>query len=99
MRIYASLREQAALRAAARRAKLSTSAFVRRAALTEAKADTLTAKLLQSPSLRGALADIMARPSVVSELGEAIGKAGPAQLRLFRDEMARGLDLAARGKG
>ena len=87
------------VRAAAARAGLSLSAFCVRASLSDAGEDAMTARLLQAPAFRGAIADVMCRPSVVQELAERLQVSSPKQLKLFRDELRRGLGLAVQGKG
>ena len=96
---FSSPRELKTVKAAAARAKLSVSAFMARAALDNASSDSLTAKLLDAPAFRGAIADMMSRPAVVSELAERLKVSSPAQLELFRREMSRGLRAAGKGYG
>ncbi len=96
---FESLRDLQAVRAAATRSRLSMSAFVARAALDSANSDSVTARLLDAPAFRGAIADVMCRPAVVAELAERLKLSSPAQLELFRRDMAKGLGVVGRGRG
>lgn len=75
------------------------SAFCVRAAVSDASGDAMTARLLQAPAFRGAIADVMTRPAVVQEIAARLQVSSPKQLRLFSDELKRGLGLATGGKG
>jgi hypothetical protein len=87
------------VKAAAARADLSVSSFVVRACRAAVGEDDATSRLLAAPAFRGALCDVMSRPSVVAELADRLKLAKPAQLEMFRAEMKRGLNLMVGGKG
>ena len=92
-------RDLKAVRAAAARAKLSMSAYLVRSAVDNANGDDMTARLLEAPAFRGAIADMMGRPAVIAELADRLKVSSPAQLDLFKREVARGLGITGRARG
>lgn len=95
--IYFAPRDLPKVRAAASRAGESLSSFVARAAVDRAGEEGISSRLLRAPAFRGAIAEVMSRPSVVADLASALKVSSPAQLDLFRRELQRGLGKVAKG--